>query len=162
MLLTGSFRRSVDSKQRIAVPKRVRDLLRSSDNSAFFITMGTDRSLAFYTQEAFEKLARRLESSSPTGQDVRDFSRMFYARAHQVELDAQGRFRIPEDLVRWAQLGDEVVLNGVGDHLEIWDTQHWEAYLNERQPRYDEIAERAFTGSIPQAETPRQAPHHTP
>jgi DNA-binding transcriptional regulator/RsmH inhibitor MraZ len=42
-------------------------------------------------------------------------------------------------------LGKEVVLLGVQDHLELWAADRWDAYLAEKQPRYDEIAEAAFT-----------------
>jgi MraZ protein len=100
--------------------------------------------LTLYTEEAFGRLAAKLEAGSPTGQDVRDFSRLFYAQAHRVELDGQGRFRIPEELFQLARLEQEVMLIGVGDHMELWNVAAWESYLSERQQRYDEIAERAF------------------
>jgi DNA-binding transcriptional regulator/RsmH inhibitor MraZ len=32
----------------------------------------------------------------------------------------------------------------VQDHLELWSANAWRAYLAEKQPRYDEIAEKAL------------------
>jgi MraZ protein len=81
---------------------------------------------------------------SPTGQDVRAFSRLFYAQAQRVDVDRQGRVRIPSELAQLAGLDKEVMLIGVRDHVEIWDRGHWEKYLARQQPRYDEIAENAF------------------
>ena len=149
MLLTGTFVRSIDEKQRLAIPKRLRDVLAQSKNVALFVAPGTDGSLAIYTEEAFNQFAKRLAASSPTGSDVRAFSRMFYALAQQVELDDQGRFRIPAELAQWAGLTREAVLLGVQDHMELWDRGRWEAYLQQRRDRYDQIAEAAFGSGLP-------------
>jgi MraZ protein len=145
MLLTGVFARSIDDKLRVAIPKRLRDALESGSQRSIYIAPGTDQSLAVYTEEAFARLAERLAQASPTRQDVRTFNRLFYARAQGVELDAQGRVRIPPELAELAKLGKEVVLLGVQDHLEIWAAARWQAYLAERQGHYDEIAEAAFS-----------------
>jgi DNA-binding transcriptional regulator/RsmH inhibitor MraZ len=50
-------------------------------------------------------------------------------------------------LASLAALQKEIVLLGVRDHLEIWDRERWDKYLNTKQPYYDDIAEGAFGGS---------------
>ena len=102
--------------------------------------------MAIYTEEAFARLAEHIQRASPTRQDVRAFTRLFYARAQRAELDGQGRVRIPQELAELARLDKEVVLLGVQDHLELWSAERWEAYLAEKQSHYDEIAEAAFGG----------------
>jgi MraZ protein len=144
MLLTGTFARAIDDKQRIAIPKRVREELLRGDGDSLYITPGTDGSLALYTEDVFANLAARLTAGSPAEQDVRAFSRLFYSQAQRVEFDTQGRIRIPTELAALASLQRDAVLLGVFDHLEIWDRTHWEQYLADRQRRYDEIAEGAF------------------
>jgi MraZ protein len=146
MPLTGTFTRSIDDKLRVAIPKRLRDALGYPAPAGLYVTPGTDGSLAVYTEAALERLAERLAQASPTRQQVRDFTRLFYARARRVELDRQGRIRIPNDLAALSQLTHEAVLLGVQDHLELWSPDRWEAYLAEKQTRYDEIAEAAFSG----------------
>lgn len=147
MLLTGTFKRTVDDKYRIAIPKKLRGpLLEAATDSdpCLYITPGTDGSLAIYSERAFSRLADKLSEGSPTGQDVRAFSRMFYAQAQCVEMDGQGRVRIDPELVQLGQLGKEVVLVGVGERIELWGAERWEAYRSKQQARYDEIAENAF------------------
>src|SRR5579885_2430573 len=100
MLLAGTFVRSIDEKFRVASPKRFRDALVGNEQRDLFITRGTDQSLVLYKEQGLDDLARRLEDDSPTQQDVRAFSRMFYSLAEQVEVDAQGRIRIPATLVQ--------------------------------------------------------------
>jgi MraZ protein len=146
MLLTGTFTRSVDEKLRIAIPKRLRDALGCPDSGALYVAPGTDASLAIYAEGAIERLAERLARASPTQQEVRDFTRLFYARTQRVELDRQGRVRVPPELAELAQLGKEVVLLGVQDHVEVWASDRWAAYLAEKRARYDQIAEAAFGG----------------
>ena len=144
MLLTGTFPRTFDEKLRIALPKPVRDELKIEEGSVLYVTPGTDGSLAIYSPAVLEQLAARLAQSSPTGQDVRTFGRLFYAQAFRADVDKQGRVRFSQELVTLAGVTKEAVLVGAGDHLELWDKNRWAAYLAQHQPRYDQIAEAAF------------------
>ena len=118
MLLTGTFHRSLDEKSRFAVPKRLRDALgHPGRNSSLYVAPGTDGSLGLYSEEAFSRLADQLAQGSPTGQDNRTFSRLFYAQAQNVELDRLGRIRIPPELLELVRISKEIVLLGVRDHL---------------------------------------------
>jgi len=148
MLLTGRYDRSLDDKLRVAIPKRVRPALGVPEEQAgaVYVAPGTDRSLAIYSEEAFEQLAARLSDVSPTREDVQAFARLFYSQAERVELDGQGRVRIPPELAAMAQLEKEVVLLGVRDHLELWAADRWQAYREAKQINFDGIAAAAFDG----------------
>ncbi len=158
MLLTGTFTRSVDQKHRVAIPKRLRAVFQVSETNSgessasdkspssvgLYIAPGTDGSIAIYTQSAFRRLAEKLAAGSPNREETRAYSRLFYARAQYVEMDAQGRVRIEPELCAHAGLADEAVMVGVGDHIELWNAARWAAYEDKQQARYDELAERAF------------------
>ncbi len=149
MLLTGTYERALDDKQRLALPKRFRELLAGDSGAGgptLILTPGTDGSLALFAGPAFARMAEKLAAHSPTAHDVRAFGRLLYAQSQSVELDGQGRFRVPPELLRLAALGRECVLLGVGDHIELWDKRRWEAYLEQLQPRYDQLAESALSG----------------
>lgn len=145
MLLTGNYRRNLDDKGRVAMPKQLRDLLGFPEKTNLFITPGTDKSLAIYTSEELEVLGGKLENSSPAAHDIRTFSRLFYSQAQPAEIDRQGRLRIPPELAKFANLSNEVVFLGVRDHIEVWDLSTWNQFLDSSQPRYDELAERALS-----------------
>ncbi len=144
MLLTGAFQRTLDQKLRVAIPKTIRQAMGLPRGGVVYVAPGTERSLVCYTEKAFERLGDRLAGQPPTRDDVRAFTRLFYGRAHRVEIDGQGRVRIPAELAELAELGKQVVLLGVHDHLEVWAAERWAAYLAETQAAYDEIAESAF------------------
>ncbi|HEX5103215.1 MAG TPA: hypothetical protein VFV87_05360, partial [Pirellulaceae bacterium] len=76
MMLTGTYERALDAKLRLAMPKRFREAL--AGQSPLVLTPGTDGSLALFAPAAFAALTQRLASRSPTGQDVRAFSRLLY------------------------------------------------------------------------------------
>jgi len=144
MLLTGTFPRSIDDKGRVAIPKSLREAIGMSKNGVLYVAPGTDGSLSLYPPEGFQSLAERLSLASPTARQVRDYSRLFYAQASRVELDKQGRVRIPSELIQLADLKKDAVLLGVQDHMELWERNRWEEYFATRQSCYDEIAEAAF------------------
>ena len=152
MLLTGTYERSLDDKQRIALPKRLRDLL--ANQGQLVLTPGTDGSLALFPEQAFAALTEKLAARSPTGHEVRAFSRLLYAQSQSVEIDSQGRIRLPAELARLAALDRDIVLLGVGDRVELWNKSRWEAYLADLQPRYDDLAESALSDRPAAASTP--------
>lgn len=157
MLLTGAFPRLIDDKGRIAIPKPLRDCLTSAGEKpsaaeasvALYVAPGTDGSLAIFPEATFTAQASRLAQASPNARDVRDYSRLFYAQAVRVELDKQGRVRLPLELVQLAGLNKEAMLLGVQDRMELWDRARWQDYLAQKLEQYDEIAEAAFAGGGP-------------
>ena len=146
MLFTGTFRRSVDDKLRIAIPKRFRESFSEGEESppVLYIAPGTDGSLTLFTEASFTRLADQLDQASPTGKDVRAFSRLFFSRAESVDVDRQGRIRIPSELARIASLESEAMLIGVRDRMEIWDAKRWESYIAANETEYDALAEKAL------------------
>ena len=142
MALSGTYARSLDEKQRLAVPKRLCEDFNEADLNNFYVARGTDKSLVLYSPAGFEKLARRISRQSANRD--RNYKRLFYSSAERVELDAQGRIRIPERLVEFAGLSREVVLVGVHDHAEIWDAAAWENFMKATGPAFDDIANQAF------------------
>ena len=68
--------------------------------------------------------------------------RFFYSGASEAEPDKQGRVPLPSSLARNAGIGREVVVAGVGDHLEIWDRASWRDHVKELEGSAEDVAER--------------------
>ncbi|MBB03523.1 MAG: division/cell wall cluster transcriptional repressor MraZ [Rubinisphaera brasiliensis] len=144
MPLTGTFERAVDDKQRTALPKALRDGLTTSDSSSLYAAPGNDRCIALYSRSAFEDLAERLTQLSSARSEVRNYLRMFYSQAESVDVDKQGRIRLPARLVQFAGLGSQVVIVGVRDHAEIWDQSRWEELISKHSDDFDDLAAAAM------------------
>lgn len=141
MLLTGNYRRSLDEKLRLALPKPMRDEL---GEQCLFLTPGTDRALVVYTGDVLDQIGQALGRLSPAAKEARSFSRLFYSQAQPAEVDRQGRLRIPPELAKLSGLSGEVVVVGLRDRIEIWNADAWDRFLQETQPSYDELAERVM------------------
>jgi MraZ protein len=143
MLLTGTYTRTLDEKKRLALPKRLRELL--GDPTTIYITPGPDQSLWVYTQEGLEQLAAKLDQAPAADAEARVFRRLYFAQTEAVDVDRAGRALIPERLVTFAGLAQDVVVLGVRDHLEVWDAPRWDQYLKDNAPHFDKAAEGAFS-----------------
>ncbi len=142
MLLTGTYPRTLDDKKRLALPRRVREVLGEAET--LFVTPGPDQCLWLYTQAELEQLAGRLDQAPATDAEARVFRRLYFAQTEAVDVDRSGRILIPERLLAFAGLRHEAVLIGVRDHLELWDAERWHQYLAQHAPRFDRVAEEAF------------------
>jgi len=142
VVFTGTFQRSLDSKLRVLLPKRLRNEF--PDSPALYLTPGTDHCLELHTNNSLNELASKADRSSAGLKNVRSFSRLFYARAEQCDIDKQGRIRIPGSLAQIAELEKDIVFIGVGSHWEIWNQLRWESYLDAHHQAFDEIAETTF------------------
>lgn len=144
MALTGTYSRNLDEKHRLALPKRLCDEFGEPELRSFYVAPGTQKSLALYSPAGFDKLARRIARRSRNRADVVNYVRLFYSRAEKVDLDAQGRIRLPDRLVEFAGLTRDVVLLGVHDRAEIWDAVAWQTFEQENGTDFDELATKAF------------------
>ena len=90
-------------------------------------------------EEWSEELAAKLDAALLPTRSTR-----FAAHFAQTEPSMWTDAVIPDRLIQFAVLQHEVILIGVRDHLELWDAQRWQRYLNDHSPRFDAVAENSF------------------
>lgn len=142
MALTGTYLRTLDDKKRVAVPKRLRDDFAEAELTSLVVAPGTEKSLVIYSPSGFEQFAAKLKTEG----NHQKYLRLFYSAAERVDLDGQGRVRIPDRLADYAGLKRDAYLLGVQDHAELWDKEAWEGFMSEHTPAFDELAARALGG----------------
>lgn len=132
MLFTGSYEISIDSKNRLAIPSEIRNRLDPQrDGEAIYAMVGPDRYLCLYTESEFEKLAENLGDPSMPPEKLRNYKRMLFSLSHRLELDSQGRIRLPKVLIDVTKLERKIILAGVGDHIELLNHTDWDTQLAE-------------------------------
>jgi MraZ protein len=119
-MFLGENSHSLDVKGRVILPVKFRDQLQEA-----FITSETDGCLALWPLPEFERRAQQMQERLQGGPDDRTVARFFFAGAQEVAPDRQGRLALPPNLRQFASLEREVVVNGAGDHVEIWDAARW-------------------------------------
>jgi MraZ protein len=136
----GQVARTLDAKGRLIIPAQYRDEL----GSGAYITRGFDRNLSIMPKVYFEEVYRKVNAKSITDPAARQLKRFLFANADYVEPDKMGRIRIPAFLREAIQLQDEVTVTGVGDFLELWVPDVWQAYLEKLEN--DELNAEVYSG----------------
>ncbi len=114
----GKYRHTIDSKSRLTIPAKHRNDLAGG----VVIAPGLDPCLTIYPLSRWAHISDKIEQLPPMSEeDVRDFVRFLFAETNDDVPDKQGRVLIPAELREYANLGDEVVVAGVRDHLEVWN-----------------------------------------
>ncbi len=127
-MFLGSFEPNLMEKGRIALPKKIREELGSS---RLILTIGFETCILGFTEKMWEEVTKT-ELSRPLFSDKegRDLRRKMYSEAINLELDGQGRCVLPKSMLDYAQIANELVVIGAGDHFEIWEKIRWEEYRN--------------------------------
>ena len=139
MLFVGTYEHTIDAKQRLAIPADVRQQLEAAAQRALYCVLIEGPTLAIYTESGFQKRADELDHSERPAEEVLLYEQMFYSNAARVELDTQGRVRIPDRLLQMAGLERDVVLIGVKDHLELHDRETWNKRMQEMLARRPDL-----------------------
>lgn len=121
MFYLGKFNHTLDKKSRVFIPARFREKL----GADFVLFKMPEDCLALYDSSTFEKLIEQVYDLSET-EDLREEQRNFFDGALAVQQDKQGRFTIPADFIEHANLGEEVMIVGVANRLEIWNKDRYE------------------------------------
>jgi MraZ protein len=147
-MFLGQYRHNIDSKGRLIVPARFRDLL----EEGAYIAQGFDRNLMVLTDSAFGQISRRVSQMSMTEPSARQLKRLIFSAADRVEIDKAGRIRIPQFLMAFADLEGEAVVVGVGDYIEIWSPQYWDSQaeiLKDSETNAERFAELDLSPGLP-------------
>ena len=126
-LFRGSFEHTVDSKGRVSVPSRFREIIADRYEGKLVLAMDYDTCLTVYPLEEWEKLEQRIRALPTMKREVKDFTRSLLASATECELDRQGRILIPSTHREHAGITKQVTLVGIIDKIEIWNAKAWEA-----------------------------------
>ncbi len=138
-MLLGEYEHTIDDKSRLTLPARFRQAFAEG----VVVSRGLDGCLYAYPRADWARaIEARLEELDPLSKEGRRLQRYFYSGAAEGELDKQGRIGIPGPLLEHAQLGRDVVVAGVHDHLEIWDRAAWRRELAEVEGSAEHVAER--------------------
>jgi MraZ protein len=148
-LLVGEFEVTLDAKNRIAVPAR----LRAAFDEGIYVTQENERCLGGYSPDEFQ---RRLEEDVDVTRagtvERRDVKRRLAATAvYFPELDRQGRLTLPAKHLDYADVSRDtaasrpVTIIGVADHVEIWDRAAWTDYRAHLEEEADASADEHAT-----------------
>lgn len=133
----GEYEVSLDEKNRLAVPAELRKNLNPGpDSTLFFLKLGINGKPWMYSPARLQEIA----ASSTVGLSP-TFEQLELAQFHNgptwdLTWDKQGRVVIPERVLTRTKLGKDLILVGVHDHVEMWNTADWEAHMDGLLAKY--------------------------
>ncbi len=138
MLLTGEYKHTIDAKKRLALPVKFRREL----GKTVVITKETNKCLVIYTEKEWKKIADKLAGLPISKDEARRFVRLKLAGAMSVKLDKLGRILIPDYLKKYAGLKRDIIIFGLSNRLEIWNSQNWKIYREESEKEMDNLVSK--------------------
>lgn len=137
-MLIGQYEGRVGAKNRVALPKKIRELL----GDRLIVTKGYENSLIIVSEGGWKALLEGTEGKPFIQSEARETQRFILGGATFVELDDKGRFIIPSYLREFAEIKDEVIFLGLSRYVELWDKSKWEKYSKNLENNIDNIAKR--------------------
>lgn len=121
-LFRSSSYHSIDTKGRIIIPPRFRDVIKTEGQTGVVISC-LDNALYAYTFNEWRSIEKKILANK--SRHMVKFKRVFIGNACECICDKQDRIRIPQNLRESAGLEKEIALVGLLDHFEIWSKENW-------------------------------------
>jgi len=144
--IIGQHDCKADSKGRVLLPISLKNQLLPVIKEGFVIKRSVfQQCLELYPKQEFDVLMQKVMKKSKINRKYDAFVRNFVAGMKEVAIDGDtGRLQIPKNLVDYAKIDKDVVLNAVFDKIEIWNKDMYEQVLAEGEKDYADLAEEIF------------------
>jgi len=131
-MFRGATLVNLDSKGRLAVPVRYRDLLSEESQGQMVCTIDLHQPcLLLYTLPEWEIIEQKLSRLSSMNPAERRIQRLLLGHASECQMDSAGRLLLANTLRQHAGLTKEVMLVGQFNKFELWDEQTWYQQVRE-------------------------------
>lgn len=137
-MFVGEFTHTLDSKRRLSLPAQFRRDL----GGKVVLTRGLDTCVFGYPHEEWKRMTQKLNEMSLGQKQSRSLNRFLLAGAIEADIDSSGRVLVPQFLADFADLGEKIVLAGVGTRFEVWDAESWEEHKASIEAEADDLAEQ--------------------
>jgi MraZ protein len=119
----GHYEQRLDAKHRLSVPAS----FRASFADGLVLLGWLDPCISIWTPDTLDQYAERvLGEMNPITPTARQLTSFFAGGAFDIQLDSAGRVTLNQSLLDHAQIeGNEVIVVGMRDHVEVWDRARW-------------------------------------
>jgi len=127
-MLVGTYRYSIDIKNRICIPPKFR-----SDLGGHCVISKdiADNCVNLYSLDQWEKYTADIEKLPRI--EMRKLRKEIYANSDEMDLDSNGRIILNQQICAKVGLAGEkeAIIIGHYTHAQIWNVSEWEKYEND-------------------------------
>ena len=139
---TSEFECKLDAKGRMVLPARIKSQLPEGESQELVIRRGFEPCLILYPMVEFKKVFSKISGLNEFNEEYRKLQRNFLSGVVTVELDSNGRFLLPKNMLAYAQIDKEAMLVGTGNKVEIWNPSIYEKHQINDPGELSKLAEK--------------------
>lgn len=137
----GEFDCKLDAKGRISLPAGLKRQLPPEAESRFVMNRGFEKCLILYPKNEWNNITQRISKLNQFKKEVREFIRVFFRGATELELDGSSRLNLPNRLLGYAGIDKEVVLFAHTNKIEVWSKQRYDEMMDGEHDGFADLAE---------------------
>ena len=142
--LIGTYECKVDAKGRLMLPTTLKKQLGSLEGGFVLKRSVFQPCLELFPMTEWNKMMSKINKLNRFVKKHNDFIRRFTAGVKIIEIDGSGRLLIPKDLVVFAGIDKDVVLNSAINIVEIWDKELYEKSISGEDMDFADLAEEVM------------------
>lgn len=142
--LIGTYECKVDAKGRLMLPTSLKKQLGSLEEGFVLKRSVFQPCLELFSMSEWNKMMLKINKLNRFVKKNNDFIRRFTAGVKMVDIDATGRLLIPKDLVVFATIEKDIVLNSAINIIEIWDKDKYENAIENATDDFADLAEEVM------------------
>ena len=131
MIFLSTFINKIDAKGRVSVPSSFRSVLEESGFKGMICypspVLDSVEGCGF---NRIKKLSDTIDALGPFSKERSAFSTSLLADSHQLSFDTEGRVILPNKLVEFASIKDQVSFVGMGETFQMWDPDKYNEFQN--------------------------------
>lgn len=126
----SSYLNGVDKKGRVSVPASFRTEMAAQTRQTVVVYAAPDgRYLYGWAYDDFVKLAEKIQQLPALSPVRQRLARSILAAARPLNFDDTGRILIPENLLKYAEIGEDALFAGEGEYFTIWQPKLFDAHM---------------------------------
>jgi MraZ protein len=142
--LIGTYECKVDAKGRLMLPTSLKKQLGSLEEGFVLKRSVFQPCLELFPMSEWNKMMLKINKLNRFIKKNNDFIRRFTAGVKMVDIDTTGRLLIPKDLVVFATIEKDIVLNSAINIIEIWDKDKYENAIENATDDFADLAEEVM------------------
>lgn len=137
-MFRGSFQHTIDSKGRLSIPSKFREVLLGKGDERIVMTnfvVDSSRCLDVYPLDEWMRFEEEIRKKPKFERRMVLFQNYYLGGASECVVDKQGRILIPPLLRQYANLKRDVVLVSALDKFRVWDQGAWKKMFAEAEEK---------------------------
>lgn len=123
----GNFLNKFDDAGRLSLPAKMREELRSSFQDDSLIAYVLGGIVKLFPKKIYDERMKSMEEQVKGDSQAYAFYKKLSSISCPIDINGSGRMNIPSHMREEAQLGPECYILGIGDVIELWNKDRWNA-----------------------------------